>query len=322
MVKTGIIGADSPLAGELIRILINHPETDIVTLYAPARNGRSVSSLHYGLIGESLVNFTDKINPEDLDLIFITDNSETGVSLLENLDKWPELRVVDLSPERFFAQTSKSLEYGLSEINRKALVRGARHAVIPSTPAAVALVALHPLARFLLLNSSLEIELSMPEDQFKEIKDMALIREELSQQLKKIQSSFGEDIKISVLKTSTDSRYIELRTVVDCSLPIDEIAKIYDNIYDDHNFTFISLTPVSRKEVEGTQKIVISLNKTSSGKLEIYAVADSRLRGGAGDAVHMLNLLFSLHEKTGLYLKSTSFGLPDEQESASSSWFA
>ncbi|MDE5675381.1 MAG: N-acetyl-gamma-glutamyl-phosphate reductase, partial [Muribaculaceae bacterium] len=71
MIKVGIIGADTPEAGELLRLLINHPEVEVETLYAPLLAGRQVSSCHHGFIGERSMNFTDRLDLSKIDAVFI-----------------------------------------------------------------------------------------------------------------------------------------------------------------------------------------------------------------------------------------------------------
>ncbi len=81
MIKVGIIGADKPDSGELLRILVNHPEVDVVSLFAPGMTGRQVTSCHAGFIGERAMTFSDKIDPSKLDVVFIADDSQVGKDL-------------------------------------------------------------------------------------------------------------------------------------------------------------------------------------------------------------------------------------------------
>lgn len=319
MIKIGIVGAESPQAGELLRILINHPEVDIISLYSPAMSGRDVSACHHGFIGERILTFSDKINPAKLDVIFIANDSEMGRNIVDRLEDWPELRIINLAPSRFENWENSDMEYGLSEINRKPLVRGAKTAIIPSSPAAIALISLYPLASNLLLDSDIDIEISLPPSV--QPPDSKLIEEEITRQLKKNQTSFNNKIYVRFTKGQS-SRGIRVRISLKCPLSAAEVDKFFESLYDDHNFTFMTMEHVSEKEVEGTQKCIVSFCKPGAGLIEIDAVADAYMRGGAGDAVHMMNLLFALHEKVGLNLKSSSFGFSPNLNSKQTSWFA
>lgn len=321
MIKVGIAGAGTPLAGELIRILVNHPETDIISLYAPSYMGRNVSSVHHGLIGESIINFTDKINPEDLDIIFITEDNELSRQLILSRNNWPELKIIDLTHQLKEDEIEHSLaEIGLSEINRKQLVREAKIAYIPAPPLTVPMISLHPLAKYMLLNSPIFITLALPHAIHEEFGKPDFLSHTLAHYITQVQPSFNHELVMTLISSPSQERVMVMKTELKMNLSLDEIEKIYNDLYDDHNFTFVTHSPVSVQEVEGTQKCVIHIDKHNSDTLELTVFADARMRGGAGDAVHVMNLFKGLYEKTGLQLKSSAFD--SSNQSPSSSWFA
>ena len=125
-------------------------------------------------------------------------------------------------------------------------------------------------------------------------------------EIQKRQSSFNQIIDLQV-SPSKSIRQTTTTIMVNNTLPLEEIEKIFDSTYDDHNFTFLSRAKTSPIEVEGTQKVVISLDKPTEDYLKINIVSDGRLRGGAGDVVHVMNLFYGLHEKTGLNLKASNY---------------
>lgn len=305
MVKIGILGADIPMAGELIRILINHPEVELTSLFAPSLLGRNISSVHHGLIGENPLYFTDKLNLDEIDFLAILQPNEIAQNIVDRMQDLENLKVVVLQND--FPQINlEKFVTGLSEINRKALVRGANAAFILSPLEIPALISLVPLAHFLLLNSDISIEVSLPSDLLKKYneKEEAFI---IESQLKERQTSFNGKVSLKILEDLNTERSSKTKIILSCSLPIDEIEKIYEKIYDDHNFTFLTRNEITSSEVEGTQKAVITLNKPDSETLTIETIVDPRLRGGAGDIVHVMNLFFGLHEKTGLHLKPSKY---------------
>lgn len=303
MVKVGIINAANRIAGEIIRILINHPETELVSIYEPSLTGRAVNSIHHGLIGSLQLNFTDKLNYEDLDLIIITGTSHQIKNF--KLPVADNLKIITLS-EDYNDKIDENSIAALSEIHRKPLVREGKIAHVISPLAVPVLVALAPLASFLLLNSDIEVEISLPEDIAERIdtkKEISVI----SDLLKEKQVSFNRPIGLKIKPTSPLSRSAQLSISLSSSLPLEEIEKIYEQTYDDHNFSFLTSQDIEPKEVEGTQNVVFNIRKPDAETLNINVVTDSRMRGGAGDVVHTLNLLFGLHEKTGLHLKSSVY---------------
>lgn len=306
MIKVGIVGAETKLAGEIIRILINHPETDLTYLYSPLLIGRSVSSYHHGLIGEDNFTFTDKINLEDLDYLILLQTDEVAKEIIKNSKDHEGLKMATLDKYNYILPDNEDWERGLSEINRKALVRGASFAEIPSPIIAPALIALYPLALFMLLNSNIEVEEFVPEDislEYDENKEARKIESFLQNK----QPSFKGKVSVKIRTDHATERSSHMRIRLETPVTLEEIEKIYDQIYDDHNFTFLTRSESSINEVEGTQKVVIYLKKSDSEKLEIDIFSDARMRGGAGDIVHVMNLFFGLHEKTGLQLKSSKY---------------
>lgn len=306
MIRTGIAGADTAMAGELIRILVNHPDVELTSAFAPGKVGRKVSSVHHGLAGECDIEFSPDIHPQQLDVIFIDAHSDVADRFRMNTDRWPDLRIIDMSHCPSLDFEALDMAYGLPEINRKQLVRGCKRAVVPRSVAAAAIIGLYPLARHLLLKGDVTVEYACPKDIDTEEKaDMA--RQEILHVLSKTQNSFTGNINLKHLDEEVSDRGLKVVIDLPCTLDIDELFRIYTELYDDHNFTFMVGNIMPGYEVEGTQKTLVTLQKQTSDRLTVTVVADCRMRGGAGDAVHIMNLLFGLHERTGLYLKAHKF---------------
>lgn len=312
MIRAGIAGADTPMAGELIRILINHPDVELTGAFAPGKAGRSVAGVHHGLTGDCDLEFTPDINPAKLDVIFIDAHSDVADRFRMNTDRWPGLRIIDMSHCPTLDFEGLDMVYGLPEINRKQLVRGAKRAVVARSVAAASLIGLYPLARHLLLKDDIEIRYLCPPDiDTEEKREMA--RKEVEHILHRTQNSFngaisfrnGADLRND--EQNGSDRLLLVEISIPCSLDINEIFKIFNEIYDDHNFTHTIPTVMGTEETEGTQKTLVSLQKRTPETLTVTVNADCRMRGGAGDAVHIMNLMFGLHEKTGLNLKVNKF---------------
>lgn len=306
MIRAGIAGADTAMAGELIRILLNHPDVELMSAFAPGKVGRSVASVHHGLAGECELEFSPDINPGQLDVIFIDAHSEVADRFRMNTDRWPDLRIIDMSHCPSLDLDALDMTYGLPEINRKQLVRGCRRAVVPRSLAAASIIGLYPLARHLLLKGDITIDYACPADIDTEEK-INMARMEIKKVLEKTQNSFNGDVKMNRSEEKVSERGMRVAINLPCNLEIDELFKIYGDLYDDHNFTFALARIMPGYEVEGTQKTLITLQKHSADTLTLTVIADCRMRGGAGDAVHIMNLLFGLQEQTGLRLKAHKF---------------
>lgn len=303
MIKTGILGASSPVAGEVIRILTHHPDVEILAAYEPSLAGRKVTSLHHGLIGECDLTFCETLPMARLDCVIACTPGDAVDKIARHPELYPNLRFIDLTGQ-YAGVPAAMLSMGLSEVNRKELVRGAKRAYIPSPVETVADIALYPLANSLLLNDDVKIRVSG------NIGDESGASEGIAAFLARVQNSFSSAVNIELAPGGEkDSAGRGIRLVIEfpSSLSVADIAALFDGIYDDHNFSFLVDTPLPLKEVEGTNKCLINISKPDAQTARLDVIADSTLRGGAGDAVHVLNLLFGLHELTGLTLKAVYY---------------
>lgn len=309
MIKVGISGGDNQMAGELLRLLLLHPEVEIVAVYAPSLRGRALGSHHRGIVGETDLRFSDALDLEALDVLFITDPE---LPLPQSIPDELKLIMIQNSDSCSLPTQLKDVEFvpGVSEMFRKPLVREARAARILPSPSSVALIILFPLALHLLLNDSLSLGISLPCYK-KEGVDKDLMKEELEGLLNKVQLSFSRINDIHI-ENSDLLRTVSVEMELDCSVSEEEIERIYSQTYDDHNFTFLMRSEPASTEVAGTQKCLLYISKPSDGKIRVKAIADSFLRGGAGDAIHAMNLLFGLYEKTGLSFPATMAFRHDE----------
>ena len=303
MIRVAIFGAETPLSGELIRILAMHPDVEITGAQATELEGIALSDIHHGLIGETSLQFSAHINPCDAHMIFAD-------ATVVNVHPLIQTAIAGTGPKVVvYGASSATLPndacvYGLPEMNRKPLVRGAMAAVVPMPFASMALVALYPFASHLLLNGTIDIEVYAPESLIKET-ELPKAEKEIKQYLENTQRSFKGNIRISA--NASDARRSSLmRIKFRCPLIEEQAIQLYD-CYDDHHFAFVTTRQIGVSEVAGTNKCVISVDKEDNETLTLTAAADCRMRGGAGEAVHIMNLMFGLHEKTGLYLKAIDF---------------
>lgn len=299
MIKVAITGADTPQAGELIRILINHPEVKFAYLSAPGCEGMAVNSIHYGLIGDLDMCFSGPLpGSPDCSVVFVCGNSMTATQFEGYRSAHPDLRMIAVDPIPNLNREGVVL--GLPEVNRKALVRGAMASMVPSAITSAIVVALFPLAVNLLLNDSVEISAFVPKGY--PLAECRRGEEEAQKVLQTIQSGFTSKLNITTEEWDCD-RAIKVTIKLNCSTSLDQIFGLYDT-YEDHNFSFAVMNKVEPDEVVGTDRIIVSVHKENDSQLILDVVLDPKMRGSSGDAVHNMNLLFGLHEKTGLNLKA------------------
>ncbi|MBO4994925.1 MAG: N-acetyl-gamma-glutamyl-phosphate reductase [Muribaculaceae bacterium] len=310
MIKVGITGGHHPAAGELIRILINHPDIELQWVAAPELAGRMISGFHKGLLGETYMRFTDEASIDDIDVLFMCPGEQNeNKSFLESIEIPENLKIIDLSSDFRISDSDSEWVYGLPELNRKPLVRGAKRSAIPGAYATIVALSLLPMAKNLMLNGDIHVAAVAPSGEFDDNRPgeaIALLDheevDEIKYALRQLQSSFNSDIKF-VATAGGWKRGLTATVYLDTNVSEDELKNIYDEFYEDHNFTFLSDTVPSLADVIGTNKCIIHIQKAGN-TLAITSVLDAKLKGEASNAVHNMNLLFGLQERVGLTLKA------------------
>jgi len=308
MIKAGIIGGSNPMAGELIRLLINHPDVEIMWVDSASFTGRLVSDVHHGLMGETQLRITPSSANllTDIDVLFVFRHKGQTLEWLGEREIPADLRIVDLSVDMRDKANAEAYDfvYGLPELNRKAMVRGAKRAVLPHPAANIAELSLLPLAKAGALNSDVSVSVDVPPVS-EAVEDETAIADEITNALRALSPELGARIRLKA-DGMLQGRVMESVAELESGLDIGEIIMMFEDFYDDHNFTIISNVKPSAKEVEGTNRCLIHIEKVDS-RVKITASMDAIIKGAAGTAVHDMNLLFGLHEKVGLSLKASVF---------------
>ena len=323
MIKAGIIGGAGYTAGELIRLLINHPDVQLMWVNSSSNAGNPVASVHQGLIGETDLVFTDQTPSDEINVLFFCTPHGQTRTFLESHSVLDDPRIIDLPTDYRHHDGTHDFVYGLPELTRKSLVRGAKHIANPGCFATAIQLALLPLAKNLLLNKDVHVFAitgstgagvkPAPTSHFSWRNDNISIYKpfrhqhlgEIRQSLSQLQNSFASEIDFIPVR-GCFSRGIFATLYLDCPVELSEIRRLYDDYYSDHNFTFVTDKMPDLKDVVNTNKCLLHLEKEGN-KLIIVSVIDNLLKGASGTAVHNMNLLFGLHERTGLCLKGSAF---------------
>ncbi|MBR5726487.1 MAG: hypothetical protein IKX56_07125 [Muribaculaceae bacterium] len=317
MIKVGVAGCDNLRAAELVRVLINHPDVELGWVTASCKPGTRLDSIVPGIIGECDLEVKHIQDCDDVDIVFIVGDRGAQPDIISRHSLPQDNRVVDLTGIHNLDQgTDKPWVYGMSEMQRRRLVHDASWVTIPGAAAAAALLALIPMARNLLLNSPVTLHVAMGSCAFDDT-DNALIDglaveqwvnrqvDEVKLALTQCQSSFNQPVQMDLTRIS-DRRTLAVAARFECGVDAEVVRQLYEQYYEDHNFVFLVDRPIVAADVENTNKCLLRLEKDDrSGTLTVHAVIDVLLKGGAGTAVHVMNLLFGLHERVGLALKGT-----------------
>ena len=88
MIKVGILGAAGYTGGELIRVLLNHPDVQIVFANSESNAGNKVYEVHEGLIGETEMTFSSDMPFDAVDVVFFCfGHGKSAVFLKEHRDR-------------------------------------------------------------------------------------------------------------------------------------------------------------------------------------------------------------------------------------------
>lgn len=322
MISAGIIGGAGYTAGELIRLLINHPDVEIAFVNSSSNAGNKITDVHSGLYGETDLVFTDQLPFSEIDVLFFCTAHGDTKKFIESHDIPGKLKIIDLSTDYRIETGDHDFVYGLPELNRRKICAG-NHVANPGCFATCIQLGVLPLAKHLMLNSELHVNaitgstgagvkpsgtshFSWRNDNISIYKPFAHQHlAEIKQSLTSLQNSFRSEINFIPVRGNF-SRGIFTTTYLDCKVGLDEIKRIYEEYYDDHSFTFITDKNPDLKQVINTNKCLIHLEKHND-KLLIISMIDNLLKGASGQAVHNLNLMFNLEETVGLHLKPSAF---------------
>ena len=320
MIKVGIIGGAGYTAGELLRILLNHPQVEIVFVNSSSNAGNKLYKVHEGLIGETEMTFTDELPFDKIDAMFICSGHGDSRKFLESHDVPQSVKIIDLSQD--YRNESDGFVYGLPEVNRER-IRKATKLANPGCFATAIQIGLLPLAANGLLKGEVHTNgitgstgagvkpgatshFSWRNNNisiYKAFNHQHLI--EINQTLKQLQPGF--DHAINFLPVRGDfARGIFVSSYIDCDLEIEEIEKIYKEFYKDAAFTFVMDANPDLKQVVNTNKGIVHVEKHGN-KLLVISIIDNLLKGASGQAVQNFNLMFGLEENCGLRLKPSAF---------------
>jgi len=320
--KVGIIGGAGYTAGELIRLLINHPEVEINFVQSTSNAGNRITQVHGGLTGETDLVFSDTFSFDGIDAIFLCSAHGDSRKFIENHHLPKSIKIIDLSTDFRHKDTADGFVYGLPELNKSSIQKALRIAN-PGCFATAVQLALLPLAANNLLKDEIHVNaitgstgagvkpvvtahFSWRADNisiYKPFEHQHL--QEITESLMQLQPEWSSPINFIPVRGNF-TRGIFASAYTACDLQQEEIKKLYSDFYRDAAFTFVSDKNPDLKQATNTNKCILYPEKHGN-KLLIISVIDNLLKGASGQAVQNFNLMFGLDEKTGLKLKANGF---------------
>lgn len=320
----GIIGGAGYTAGELLRLLLHHPQVTIGFVHSTSHAGHPVCEVHGGLWGDTDLCFTDKLDFGGIDLLFLCSAHGHSRQFLDEhaADLPADLHIIDLAQD--FRDESNGFVYGLPEVNRSRIA-GARRVANPGCFATALQLALLPLAAAGKLCSEVHItaltgstgagvkpgattHFSWRTDNLSVYKAFTHQHlAEIGRTLHSLQPDFAPESINFVPMRGNFARGIFASVYTDCDLTQEEAEKLYADFYATAAFTHvIPAANIDMKQVVNTAKALVAVEKHGS-KLLILSTIDNLLKGASGQAVQNMNIMMGFDEHTGLDLKPSAF---------------
>lgn len=321
MIKIGILGAAGYTGGELIRLLLNHPEAEIVFANSESNAGNQVSSVHEGLIGDTELKFTDQMPFNDVDVLFFCFGHGKSEQFLKEHSIPKDVKIIDLAQD-FRIKGDHDYVYGLPEINKESISQ-AQHVANPGCFATCIQLALLPAAHLNLLKEDVAVnaitgstgagQKPTSTTQFSWRNNNLSIYKpfqhqhvpEIKQSLRQVQGYLDVDIDFIPYRGDF-ARGIFATSVIRTKAPIEDIVEAYKEFYAEAAFTHYSDQPIDLKQVVNTNKALIHAEKYGD-KLLVTSCIDNLLKGAVGQAVQNMNIMFGIDETAGLRLKASAF---------------
>lgn len=325
MIKAGIIGGAGYTGGEMLRILVNHPQVEIAFVNSSSNAGNLISDVHTDLFGDTDLKFTDQIL-QDIDVLFLCVGHGDAKKFLEANPVNEKVKIIDLSQDFRLAQNSqlatRSFVYGLPELNKEK-IQSAKNIANPGCFATCIQMGLLPLASKGLLQSEVHINattgstgagqsLSKTSHFSWRNNNLSIYKafehqhlNEIDESLTQLQGEVKEALNF-IPQRGDFTRGILAAMYIESDLTEEAAYELYESYYASHPFTHVSRKNIDLKQVVNTNKCLIHLEKHGN-KLFIISIIDNLLKGASGQAVQNMNLMFGLEETVGLKLKAANF---------------
>ena len=322
MIKVGILGGAGYTGGELTRLLINHPDVEIVFIHSESNAGNKVADVHEGLYGDTDLEFSSEMPFDEVDVLFFCFGHGKSEAFLREHPVPERVRIVDFAQDFRLAAPSNDFVYGLPELQRDTIAKATRVAN-PGCFATCIQLGLLPLAAAGKLEGIVSVN-AITGSTGAGVKPSATTHFSWRSGNMSVYKAFRHqhvpDIMHSLrsLQPATSAvlyflpyrgdfpRGIFCTEVLRTDVPIDEVQASYEEFYASSPFTHYVRSAVDMKQVVNTNKCLVHAERIDD-KLLITSCIDNLLKGAAGQAVENMNLLFGLPEDRALRLKGIGF---------------
>jgi N-acetyl-gamma-glutamyl-phosphate reductase len=323
-INIGIVGGAGYTGGELLRVVLRHPNAHISFVHSTSSAGELVSKVHADLVGDTDLKFTAELD-QNIDVLFLCVGHGDAKKFLASNPIKAGIKIIDLSQDFRLAATAslgdKHFVYGLPELQIEK-IKSAHYIANPGCFATAIQLGLLPLASKGLLKDvyttgitgatgagqglSTTSHFSWRANNIQAYKTLQHQHlHEIEETLTTLQGNKNAELHF-VPWRGDFTRGIFVTSVVSSDLSLEAIYDLYNTYYASHPFTHVSNNNIDLKQVVNTNKCLIHIEKQGN-KMAIHSVIDNLLKGAVGQAVQNMNLIFGLEETTGLQLKANYF---------------
>ena len=322
MIRVGILGAAGYTGGELIRLLVNHPEAEIVFANSESNAGNPVAEVHEGLYGDCGLTFTSEMPFDQVDVVFFCFGHGKSEAFLKEHSIPENVKIIDLAQDFRLEAPGNDYVYGLPEINKERIAK-AQHVANPGCFATCIQLGLLPAANMGLITEDVAVnaitgstgagQKPTATTHFSwRMGNMSIYKAfnhqhvpEIKQSLRQVQGHLDADIDFIPYRGDF-ARGIFATEVIKTDRPIEEIVEGYKAFYKDARFTHYVDKAIDMKQVVNTNKALVHCDKYGD-KLLVTSTIDNLLKGAVGQAVQNMNIMFGIDEAAGLNLKANAF---------------
>lgn len=321
-IRIGILGAAGYTGGELIRLLLNHPEAEIVFANSESNAGNPVTDVHEGLYGDTDLKFTSDMPFDAVDVVFFCFGHGKSEAFLKEHSVPAGVKIIDLAQDFRLAAPGNDFVYGLPEINRDR-IKTAAHVANPGCFATCIQLALLPAAKMGLLQQDVAVNAITGSTGAGQkpgatthfswrVDNMSVYKAfnhqhvpEIRQSLTQLQGQLPASIDFIPYRGNF-ARGIFATAVVRTQADADAIVAGYKDFYAGEPFTHYVDKQIDMKQVVNTNKGLVHCEKYGD-KLLVTSTIDNLLKGAVGQAVQNMNIMFGIDETAGLRLKPSAF---------------
>lgn len=321
MIKAGIIGAAGYTGGEVLRLLLRHPQVELVFAQSISNAGRKVSLVHTDLYGDTDIEFCEQADVAGCDVVFLCGGHGSAQATIDSFPAEYDGRIIDLGNDFRLKANAGDFVYGLTDCFKDRIVK-ARHIANPGCFATAIQLALLPLAVKDLLGEIHVTALTGATGAGQKLQESTAFNwrdnnisvykafthqhlGEISETLSSLAPSWKGNINFVPIRGDFP-RGIFASVYLDCPLEENETVNLYNNYYSDSPFVSVCDFNPDLKMVTGTNKALLYPRKYGN-RLHIISCLDNLIKGAAGQAVENMNLMFGLPQDCGLKLKGCKF---------------